>query len=85
VVPIIDADGKPVKVEPRSILITPDYTVELANWFMTSDETMLRRLVHTRKNEVIYRLKGRYSFYDHDTRSQENLDDKQLFNMVTLV
>ncbi len=85
VVPIIDADGKPVKIEPRVILVTPDYMEDLAKWFMTSDETMLRRLTHTRKKEEIYRLKGRYSFYDHDTRSQENLSEEQLFHMVTLV
>lgn len=85
VVPVVDADGNAVKIEPRKILITPEYMPKLANWFMSRDETMLRRLTHTRKGEVIDRLKGRYSFYDCDTRAQENLSEEQLFNMVALV
>jgi hypothetical protein len=72
--PVINSNGVEVTGESRVILVTPEGAEPLLRWMLQRPEVMLRRLVRTRPDTRMYRLKNRYSFFEHDSHSWDELN-----------
>lgn len=75
-----DAEGRPVMIYPLSVAVTPDKGVEyLMDYFMTSEECLLRRLIQSRNSEFpeLKRLASRYAFSKVDTSWESLLMEEE--------
>lgn len=81
---VLDSQGAAVTGESRVVMVTTEGTAHLLQWFLSRPETMMRRLIRQRPDSNMHRLRGRYSFMDHDTHAWDELHKTDQANGVRL-